>query len=481
MRIAFPARTALCTVAALIAGSAATFADWQKIPKPPLRPFTPAQPTRLVLPNGLVVFLQEDHELPLISGFIRIRGGSRNEPAGKVGLVNLYGQTWRTGGTTTRTGDELDDFLEARAAKVETGGGLDSTTVSFDCLKASFDEVFAVFAEVLLNPAFRPDKLELAKNQANTGISRRNDQPMGIASREARKLGYGASSPYARTTEYATIAAVTRDDLPAWHGTYVHPNNAILGIVGDFEAKAMEAAIRKALGSWKKGPQAPKREDAFQGPKPGVYFVAKDDVNQSNIRIVHLGTRRDTPEFFALEVMNELFGGGFSSRLFTNVRSKKGLAYSVGGGVGMSYDHLGLFQVAMGTKSESTAAAIDALYEEIDNLTKAPPADVEMGRAKDAILNSFIFRFDAKEKVLQEKMLYEFYGYPLDFLERYRGGIEKVTAADVLAAARKYVHKDKVALLVVGKATDFDRPLSSFGAVTNIDVAIPAPPATNQP
>lgn len=451
--------------------------DWRKIPKPPLREFKPAQPSRIELPNGLVVFLQEDHELPLVSGFARIRGGSRDEPADKTGAVSLYGQTWRTSGTRSRTGDQLDDFLEARAAKAETGGGLDSTFVSFDCLKDNFGDVFGVFTELILTPEFRPDKLDLAKNQMNTAISRRNDQPTGIASREARKLGYGRASPYARTPEYATVAAVSPDDLAKWHATFVHPNNTILGVVGDFDSKEIEAAIRKAFEAWPQGAPAPKPTETFEDPKPGVYFVAKDDVTQSNIRMVHLGTTRRIPDYFALEVMNELFGGGFSARLFTHVRTQKGLAYNVGGGVGMGFEVPGLFTLSMGTKSESTAAAIEALYAEIDALTKAPPTAEEMRRAKDAILNSFVFRFDSRDEVLQEKMLYEFYGYPLDFLDRYQEGIAKVTAADVLAAAKKYVHRDRIALLVVGKAAEFDKPLSTFGPVTTIDVTIPEPPA----
>ena len=451
--------------------------DWKAIPKPPLRPFQPQQPRRIALPNGLVIFLQEDHELPLVRGFARIRGGSREEPAAKAGLVSIYGQAWRTGGSKKRTGDGLDDFLEARAAKVETGGGLDSTSISFDCLKGNFDEVFAVFMELLREPEFREDKIGLAKNQLTTAIARRNDQPAGIASREARRLGYGVDSPYARLQQYATVAAVTRDDLLAWQKATVHPNNILLGVVGDFDSRKMEATLRKALGSWAKGPAAPKVQATFKDPKPGVYFVAKDDVNQSNVRMVHLGTQRDNPDYHAIVVMNELFGGGFSSRLFSNVRSKKGLAYGVGGSVGFEYDYPGLATLSVGTKSETTAAAIEALYEEVDNLLKTPATEEELKRAKDNILNSFVFRLDSKEKVLQEKMLYEFYGYPLDFLERFPVGIGKVTAEDVARVARKYVHKEKFALLVVGKAADFDKPLSTFGPVTTVDITIPEPGA----
>src|ERR1700734_2545814 len=145
--------------------------NWQQIPIAPLPAFHPQQPKRIELSNGMVIFLQEDHELPLIDGSARIRGGSRNEPAAKVGLVDIYGEVWRTGGTKTQTGDQLDDLLEVRAAKVETGGGPDSTTISLSCLKGDFDDVFKVFADLLQNPEFRADKLDLAQKQADDSIS----------------------------------------------------------------------------------------------------------------------------------------------------------------------------------------------------------------------------------------------------------------------------------------------------------------------
>jgi zinc protease len=380
---------------------------------------------------------------------------------------------WRTGGTKSKTGDQLDDYLEARAAKVETSGGADFTTVSWDCLKESFDEVFGVFTELLREPEFREDKLALAKTQLNTQISRRNDQPFQIAFREATKLVYGVDSPYARVPEYATVAAVTRDDLLSWRQRYVYPNNIILGVVGDFDSAAMESKLREAFESWPKGPAAPKLEASFKGPKPGLYFVQKDDVTASTVQMVDLGTTRDNPDYYAIEVFNEFFGGGFSSRLFSNIRSKKGLAYAVWGGVGTEFDHPGILRLFLGTKSKTTGAAIDAFNVELDALKTNPATPEELTKAKEAILNSFVFRFDSKEKVLRERMTYEFYGYPADFLEKYRAGIEKVTQQDVARVAHQYVHKDQLAVLVVGKAADFDRPLSSFGPVTTLDITIP--------
>jgi zinc protease len=450
---------------------------WKQIPVPPLPSFQPQQPKRIELSNGMVIFLQVDHELPLIDGVARIRGGSVNEPPDKTGLVDIYGEVWRTGGTKSQTGDQLDDFLEVRAAKVETGGSEDSTTLSWSCLKGDFDDVFNVFMDVLQNPEFRADKIDIAQKEEQDSISRRNDQVGEIAHREAVKLAYGAENPYARIPEYATVAAISRQDLVDWHEKYVHPNNIILGITGDFDAAEMEARLRAKFESWPKGPAVAKNQIQYNPAKPGYYLIPKDDVNQSNIRMVALGTTRDNPDYYAISVFNEAFGGGFSSRLFNDIRTKRGLAYGVGGGVGTNFGHPGVLQISIGTKSQSTVEAIQATNEDIDDLTQHPITDEEIQRAKDAILNAFIFRLDSPDKILGERMTYEYYGYPADWLDKYQAEIKKVTAADVNRVAQKYLHKDQLAVLVVGNTKEFDKPLSSLGAVKEIDITIPQPPA----
>ena len=211
-----------------------------------------------------------------------------NEPASKVGLVDIYGEVWRTGGTKKQTGDQLDDFLEVRAAKVETGGGPDSTTISWSCLKGDLEDVFKAFADVLQNPEFRADKLDIAQKELFDAISRRNDEIGEIARRETVKLAYGANNPYAHQAEYATVAAVTRQDLIDWHGKYVHPNNIILGISGDFDSAAMESKLHAAFDAWPKGPAIPKNQIQYQPAPPGNYLIAKEDVNQSSIHMVGL-------------------------------------------------------------------------------------------------------------------------------------------------------------------------------------------------
>ncbi len=456
--------------------SNAQASDWQKIKIPTLRDFHPVEPKRIELPNGMVIFLQEDHELPLIDGVARIRGGSRSVPADKTGLMEVYGEVWRTGGTKTQTGDQMDDFLEIRAAKVETGPGIDSSTISFSSLKEDFPDVFIVFNDLLRHPEFRQDKIDLAKGELFDAISRRNDDIGEIAARESAKLAYGKDNPYVREAEYATVGAVTRKDLVSWYQQYVQPNNIILGVVGDFDSTAMEAQLREAFASWQKGTALNEPAIEFHPEKPGYYLVPKEDVNQSSIQMVALGTTRDNPDYYALNVFNEAFGGGFSSRLFRNIRTALGLAYSVGGGVGARFDHPGVLRLDMGTKSATTIESIQALYQQIDELQTNPISAEEVQRAKDSILNSFVFNFDSPEKVLRERMAYEFYSYPSDFLERFRAGIEKVTTADVARVIPKYLHKDQLKILVVGNTSEFDKPLSSLGPVNALDITIPAPP-----
>ena len=439
-----------------------------------LHPFNVPRPERIVLDNGMVILLMEDHELPLVEITARVRGGARIEPKDKVGLAGIFAQVLRTGGTKSMTGDQIDEFLEARAALVETGMTDESATANLSCLTQDFPEVVKVFAEIMRNPVFSEDKLKISKNQVTAGISRRNDNPSGVMNREFEKLVYGNDSPYARVAEYETTGNVTREDLAAFHGKYFHPNRIVMGVVGDFQAKEMAGLLKGVFGDWKQVEQAADTEAAFQTVmKPGFYYVQKEDMTQSNIIMGHLGIRRDNPDYFAVEVLNEAFGGSFAARLFSNVRSKKGLAYSVRGRIDSSFDYPGTFNVFMTTKTGTTAAGIDALLTEVRDIVDNPPTEKELSLAKDAILNSFVFNFDSPGKVLRQQIAYEFFGYPPDFLARYRGEIEKVTPADVARVAKKYIHRDQMAILVVGPSKGTDRPLESFGDVAKLDITIP--------
>ncbi len=450
---------------------------WEKIPIPPLHEFKPQQPKRIALKNGIVLFLQEDHELPFVSGSVLIPGGSRDEDPAKCGLIGIYGQTWRTSGTEKMSGDAMDDLLESKAAHIEAGGDDDSTALSWDSLKADTDQVYGLAMDLLFHPKFDEQKLRLAQQQTATGIVRRNDEESGIAGREAAKLVYGADSPYARQPELSTIAKVNVADLQAWHHRTVG-GKLIISVSGDFDSPAMEAKLRATFEGLPQAKPNPVRHEVFHEPTPGVYFINKEDVNQSQAMIVGLGIDRRNPDVPSLAMMNDVFAGGFASRLFQKVRTQLGLAYEVGGGLGFGWDHPATFQAVVLTQSATTVDAIQQTYRVMDGLTTQPFTEEELKRAKDNILNSFLFRYDTKDKVLAERVRLEFYGYPPDYLETYKAGLEKVTVADLNAAAKKYIHPDRYAVLVVGNGPEIKPALDELkmGPVHNIDITIPGAP-----
>lgn len=453
--------------------------DWRQIKPPPLHVIKPQQPTRVVLENGVVLYLQQDRELPLLQMEVFFRGGTKDEPIDKTGLVDVFAESWRTGGTRLRTGDQIDDFLAMRAATVETSSETTHTGLSVRCLKKDFADVLGVAVEILREPEFRPDKIDLAKRQLYTAISRRNDESGEIASRESTKLAFGKDHPLARQEEYATVAAVSRDDLLMWHRRFVHTANMVVGVSGDFEPDQVLALLKQKLGVLPTSQKVALPELGFVPTRPGLFFVPKTDINQSSIHLVQVGTTRRNPDHYAIEVMNEILGGGFWARLFSNIRTRQGLAYNVRGGVGLGWEHNAQYRVTMATKSHTTSRAITALFEQIQGMMMNPPTAEEMQKAKDAILNSFVFKFDSKEKILLDRMRLESSGYPSDYNEKYPEMIQKVTLEDVKRVAQKYLNPGGFAVLVVGNPDEVGDQLSQLkhlGPVQIVDITIPPPP-----
>ena len=396
---------------------------------PPLPAFHPQEPKRIVLPNGMVIFLQEDHELPLIDGVARIRGGSRSEPAAKTGLVDIYGEVWRTGGTKAQTGDQLDDYLEIRAAKVETNSNADSTTISWSCLKGDFDDVFKVFDDLLREPEFRADKLDLAQKEYFDAISRRNDDVDGIAGREAAKLAYGrAESLRARGR-----VQDGRRRHPAGSGRLA-PHLRSIPTTSFWASSAISTRPR-----WKPNCARP----TAHGPREPVAEGRKDRIQSGQARLLPGRERRRQPELDqhgrrsasgATIPTTMRFASSMKPSAAASLRAccrpfapPKGWPTRSAAASAARFDHLGMVRLAMGTKSATTLEAIQALDEQIDDVTKHPISDAEIKRAKDSILNGFVFNLDSPDKILRERMAYEFYGYSQDYLEKFRAGVEKVT------------------------------------------------------
>jgi zinc protease len=445
---------------------------------PALSRFDIPRPQRVELENGLVILLLEDHELPLVEVTALVRAGSSLDPADKVGLADLAGEVLRTGGTETMPGDQLDDWLESRAAEVEVGVTPEAARVTLSSLKQDFPDALRVFSDVLRRPAFDSKKLEVERNKAVANVSRQNDEMQDILFREFSKIVYGPDSPYGRNPTYATLGAIRRDDLMAWHRQGFHPERTVIGVVGDISAEEALRSIRQAFGDWTKG-TGPKPAAATWRDKvaPGIYYAEKNESKQSGIMMGHLGVRRDDPDYYALELMNHILGTSYASRLFVNVRGRKGLAYAVNGQVASQWDHPGLAALFMSTKVGTTAAGIDALLEEVRNIAATPPGQDEIERSRRSLLDSFVFRVDSPRKVMNQALLLEFHDYPADWLSRYRAGIEAVTPTQVRDAAARHLRAQDFAIFVVGPAEGRDRPLIEFGKVTPVDISLPQPPA----
>lgn len=476
-----------CIVAALCTLPAFAQSHYADIDTPPLPEFDIPEPEQVTLPNGMIVFLIENHELPLISMSARVGAGAVYESADKIGLASIAGQVMRTGGTENVDADALNLRLENMGAQIEASIGTVSGQVFMSSLTETVDEVLPLFADVLMHPAFPEDKIDLAKTQSKSGIARRNDQAQSIVNREFDKLLYGADSPYARHTEYATIDAIERQDLIDFHGQYFLPNNTILGVWGDFDTDEMVAKLENAFAAWQAQEDfvRPTQPSPDTGSEYGVYYAPKADVTQSAILMGHPGEiTMNHPDYFAVTVMNQVLSG-FTGRLFQNVRDDKGLAYAVFGGYTANFERPGQFYAGIMTKSETTVDGTEAVREEIEKLRAAPPSDEELELAKDNYLNSFVFNFDTRQEIVNRMMTYAYYDYPLDFLNRVREGVQAVDASEVHRVAQKYLRPDDMKIIAVGNGDDFGRPLTDLGEVETIDITIPtglepAPEATEE-
>ena len=365
---------------------------------PELNDFQTPEVETFTTENGMTFYLVEDNELPLINVSTRIRTGGVLNPNKKTGLASITGTVMRSGGTETYPADSLNTLLENRAASIETGIGFTSGNASMDVLKEDFDDLLPVFIDVLTNPAVPNDKIELAKKQQKSAISRRNDNPQQIGIREFQALIYGENSPYGRTTEYATINNISREDLVNFHDKHFSASNMMVGIVGDFETEAMKQKLRESFGELPSGDETTLEfPEVNYEPKSTINFIEKSDVNQSFVMMGHRGGMRDNPDYAKVQVMNRVLSGGFSGRLMQIVRTEMGLAYSVFGQYGMNSFYPGLFYAGVMTKSSTTAEAIDAIIKQIERLQDEPITQQELQDVKDQILNSSVFEYDSYE------------------------------------------------------------------------------------
>jgi zinc protease len=454
----------------------AVVSSYKDLKYPPLRPIVIPKVDTYTLPDGMRIYLLEDHELPLVHGLALVRTGNLFDPPDKIGLATITGEVLRTGGTASKSGDQLDQELENVAANVESGIGESQGTVSFSALKENAAEVLGIFHDVLTKPEFRQDKVELSKTQFRSSIARRNDDARGILDREFASIVYGRDNPYGWEEQYATIDRIGRGDLQEFYRRYFFPKNIMLAVWGDFDSAKMKADLEKLFADWTvEQPPVPPFPKVPEKAAPGVYLAVKKDVEQTFFSIGHLGGELDDKDYPALEIMADILGGGFQSRLFQEIRTRMGNAYDISANWGANYDHPGLFRISGSTKSTSTVETIKAIQQEVERIRTREVTEEELKTAKETALNSLVFAFDTKTKTLGRILTYEYFGYPRDFIDQYQKALARVTRADVLRVAKAHIDPAKFAILSVGNPDQFVQPLSSLGAVHDVDLTIPEP------
>lgn len=442
--------------------------------------FKPPVPQKHHLSNGMVLYLIEDHELPVfdISGLVKT--GTIYDPAEKIGLASICASVMRTGGTEARKPDALNEELESMAASVEVGMSPEYGSISLSTMAEDIETGLEIFADVLRNPAFREDKLELRKQQAVEAIRRRNDNPIQLAWRNFSAILYGTNHPFGWYAEIEDVESITVDDLKAFHKKYYHPNNIMLSITGDFDTETLISQLEKVFDGWEnKDIEFPHIVDIENSPVPTVNHIHKE-LPQTTMLIGHYGIKRspDFPDIYALRVMNDILGeGGFTSRLMSEVREKHGLAYMVGSLMQRNlYTNPGEWFAYSQTRTEKTAEAISLIIDIVRDMRENPVPSDELQRTKDSLINSFVFGFESSSQIAFQQMMLDYRGFAPGFLETFTDNIAKVTAEDVQTVAQKYLHPDALTIVTVGNQENFDRPLSEFGDVNEIEIKQPEPP-----
>jgi len=456
--------------------SASGLSSARELKFPALRVLQEPPTTTFTLFNGLKVFLEEDHDLPVVGGIALVKAGTLLDPPQRIGLAELAGIALRTGGTNVKTPEQVDALLDDNAINLESKVTDSMVTVTFSAMKDNAGIAFQLFKEFLAQPGFRQEKLEMAKAQIRQAISHRNDVARTLAHREFTSLIYGKDTPYGWQPEYATLDPIRRADVRGFHQHYFSPSNTTLGIWGDFNSETMKAELEKVFGDWKAAqPAAPVDFGKVRtAPAPGVFLAERKDTQPSSFSIGHLGGLKSDRDYPALQVMAAILGGGPQSRIVERLR-RAGITNDVGAVWNAGYLQPGVFEISGTAKPTATIETVRAIQDEIGKIRTAEVTEDECRAAREAVIDSLIFTHDSRAKLFVGQLALDYYGYPKDYLSRYQKAVQAVSKADVQRVAKQYLKPADLSILVSGNPSMFVEPLEKLGKVTKIDTTIPEP------
>ena len=443
---------------------------------PPMAPIEFPKAELTTLPNGLRIYLLEDHELPVVQGAALVRTGRAFEPADKLGVGSVTTQLMRTGGAGGRLAGQIDDDLAIYGARVDSRMGETSATVSFQALKETAGPVLEIFRDILTNPALTIDQLDQVKAEAGAVIAARNNNPGVVARRELTRAIFGAGSPLGRREERNTISAIRRTDVQAFYKRYFFPRNTMIAIWGDFDAGAMKEDINKLFAAWNADQPAVPAFPEAHPVEPVTLLAARKDLKQVVFAMGLAGSRINDKDYAALDVAAAILGRGDQSRIARKLqgRTEFGEAGSASGAWGGDLMVPGVFQITGTLPTFQSVAFLKTIKEEAARLGTADVTDDELALAKNTLLTAYAFDFDTRAKAMTNMLAYEYAGYPKDFPKQLQQSYAAVTKADIQRVAKAYIDPAKFTLVVLGSPTQMADPLDSLGrAVTPLDLTIP--------
>lgn len=415
------------------------------------------------LANGMKVYLREDHELPLVDLTLLVEGGSIYDPLEKTGLSQLFAEVLETGGSLNFSPEDLEAELELKAVELSVSSSTYCYEINLSLHRQDLQRGLEILADLIRRPRFDQERLELARKQMVENIHRKNDDPAEIAGRLLAADVY-PGHPFGSYPTIATVESFTRDDLVNLHQRYFQPDNFWLAVSGDVQQVDLINLLDQQLGDWQTTEHFIRDFPLLPQAPEGQVILADKDIPQTTILMGHPGISKDNPDAMALQVANYILGGGgFNSRMMREVRSNRGLAYSV-----YSYFQVGrhlpeLFIASSETKSASTVEVVILMRQLMQQMIDQPVTEEELELAKQSLINSFVFAFENNHSVVSRKVRLDFYAYPKDYMETYRQRIAVVTIADVQRVARKYLHPQQLQIVLVGNSHQYGKEVSDLG------------------